>query len=192
MSLYSVLVKIAKPILYPFMPWKVHGIENIPQSGPVVLCANHISMTDPVLMALNVHRQIFFIAKKEVCDVPILGGILRALGVFAVDRAGKDIKAVRKCLSVLKSSNILGIFPEGTRVINGKVSSAKPGVALIAKKSNAPLVTVHIKNKAGKFKLFRKTEIFIGKPVSYSDLCGDLDYQQAADKIMETIYKLGE
>lgn len=183
---------ILKPFFYIFMPWRIHGIENFPKEGPVIVCANHISMTDPILLAMPIKRQIFFIAKKEVCDAPVIGRILHALGAFPVDRGGNDVRAVRKCISVLKNENILGIFPEGTRIINGKISQAKPGVALITKKGSAPIVMVHIKSKFDKFKLFHRTELYFSKPYCYEELCGDMDYQSASEKILKTIYSLGE
>lgn len=190
--LYRFLKPIVKFLALIFAPWKAHNNDAFPQDGPVILCANHVSFTDPILLALALKRQLYFIAKKEICEAPFIGALVRGLGAFPVDREGKDLKAIRNCMNILKNSNVLGIFPEGTRIIHGKVSEAKAGVALIAKKAKAPIVMVHIKPKHGRYRLFSKTDLYFSDPISYEDLCGDLDYLSASQKIMESIYALGE
>ncbi len=192
MKLYITIRKIIRPILFFLLPRKVFHGDALPKDGPVILCANHISLMDPVLLGLSYNRPIRFIAKKEACDTPILGAFYKKLGAFPVDREGKDIKAIRTCMSVLKEENVLGIFPEGTRILGGKVSQAKPGVALIAKRAKATLVLAHICPKKSRVLPFVMNYIYFSDPISYDDLCGGLDYQQASQKIMDTIYSLGE
>lgn len=191
MRLYKFLRAILRPICLVLFPRKAHYTTELPTNGPLILCANHISYIDPVFMGLEFKQPLHFIAKKEACSAPVIGPILRGIGAFPVDREGKDIKAIRTCMNVLKEGNTLGIFPEGTRVIN-KTSQAKAGIALIAKRSKAPIVMAHIVPKKGRVRLFSKTDIYFSRVYSYNELCGDLDYAAASEKILKTIYSLGE
>lgn len=191
MRFYKICREIIRPICFLLFPRKVFGAENLPKDGPMIVCANHVSLVDPVFLGLEMKQPLHYIAKKEVFDVPIFGAIVRALGAFPVDREGKDLKAIRTCMSVLKDGNTLGIFPEGTRVFNGKKSEAKAGIALIAKRSNATLIMAHIVPKKSRVRPFTKTKVYFAKPVKYDDLCGDLDYAEASKKILDTIYSLG-
>ena len=192
MKFYRFVRELIRPLCFVLMPRKYHGLENIPQDGSLIICANHLSYVDPVFIGLAVKRPIRFIAKKEACNVPIFGWILQKLGAFPVDREGKDLKAIRTCMSVVKDGGILGIFPEGTRIIKGRVSEAKAGVALIAKRSKAPLLLVRIKPSKGAFRLFCRTDVYFSKVYSFAELCGDAEYKEASEKILETIYSLGE
>ena len=192
MRFYGFCRTIIRPICFLLFPRKVYGAENLPKDGSIIVCANHISFVDPVFLGLEFKQPLHFIAKKEACQTPVLGPFIRALGAFPVDREGKDLKAIRTCMSVLKEGKTLGIFPEGTRIIHGKTSEAKAGISLIAKRSKATLVMVHIKPKRGRVRPFSKTEVYFSAPISYETLCGDMEYIDASKKILDTIYSLGE
>lgn len=192
MFLYRFIRAVIRPICFILFPRRSHGKENLPKDGPLIVCSNHISLVDPVFLGLDFQQPLHFIAKKEVCNAPIIGPILRAIGAFPVDRDAQDLKAIRTCMSVLKQGNTLGIFPEGTRIINGKTSEAKAGIALIAKRAKAPLVMAHIVPKKGRVKPFCITDVYYSEVVTYDRLCGDADYQSASQKILDAIYLLGK
>lgn len=192
MRFFKICREIIRPICFFLFPRKVYGAENLTEDGPLIICSNHISLVDPVLLCLSIKQPVRFISKKEAFKFPIFGALLRGLGAFPVDREGRDIKAIRTCLSVLKCGDTLGIFPEGTRVIRGKKSEAKAGVALIAKRSDATLLLARIQPKGNRVKPFTKTNVFFSKPIKYSELCHGLDYADASKKILDTIYALGE
>ena len=94
----SPLYAVGKVLLYPIFKllffFKVSGKENIPDNGGYILCSNHLSNCDPVLLGLAQKRQIFYMAKAELFKNKFLGGIIRALGAFPVERGAGDGKAI--------------------------------------------------------------------------------------------------
>lgn len=124
---------------------KGEGLENVPGQGPVIIAANHKSFLDPVVLGVLLPRQIRFMAKKELFNIPLFGWLITALGAFPVDRGKPDRASLRNSLDVLKKGGVLGIFVEGTRVKKPGIGEIKPGVYLIAKMSAAPVVVAAIR-----------------------------------------------
>ena len=142
---------------------EVHGRENIPQdSERLIICGNHKSNLDPVAISAIFQRQIFWMAKKELFENKFFGGFLTKLGAFPIDRQGNDLAAIKKSLKILKNEDVLGIFPEGTRVKEADYTRIKSGIALIAQKTNSRVLPVYIE---GDYKPFRKTRIYFREPV---------------------------
>lgn len=142
---------------------EVHGRENIPQdSERLIICGNHKSNLDPVAISTIFERQIFWMAKKELFENKFFGGFLTKLGAFPIDRQGNDLAAIKKSLKILKNEDVLGIFPEGTRVKEADYTRIKSGIALIAQKTNSRVLPVYIE---GDYKPFRKTRIHFREPV---------------------------
>ncbi|WP_018130763.1 lysophospholipid acyltransferase family protein [Effusibacillus pohliae] len=156
------LLRILYSILFPL---DVRGKEHIPKEGPVLLCANHISLLDPPAIGIWLERRISFFAKAELFKIPLLASILRQLGAIPVRRGARDRKALTATLEVLKQGGMVGIFPEGTRVKSGMLEEAKKGVAFFALRSDAVVVPTAI---IGPYRLFRKTKIVYGPPVDLS------------------------
>lgn len=181
------LLYILFKIVYRF---EVIGIDNIPDQGRAILCANHISVLDPIILGISIKRPISFMAKKELFNNKIFSKILKMLNAFPVDREGSDLTAIRKSIKVLKEEKILGIFPEGTRVHKIDLESAKPGVALIAHKGKSPIIPVLID---ANYKLFSKVRIYIGNPIFIDDYNKKLkteDYKNISKNILKSIYNL--
>ncbi len=164
--LYTVIKQIFRFIFSTIYPWKVKGLENIPEEGPLIICSNHISWADPALVASMVTRkQVFFMAKEELFNYFILGNIIKRVGAFPVKRDSADLRTIKKSLSLLKDKSFIGLFPEGTRSRTGQIGEALPGVALIALKSKAPVLPVAIK---GKYRLLRRSCLVVGAPLTFA------------------------
>ena len=189
---YSLVKYIAFVIFHIIFRIKVEGKENIPLDGRLVLCANHHSNWDPLVIASVFTRKISWMGKKELFENSFLKVFLTALQVFPVDRQVTDIGAVKKALRILKDDKVLGIFPEGTRVKEFNPDNAKAGVALLALKSNSPVIPVYTR---GTYKLFSKLYIRIGQPIDYKEIYpGKLDMEQytiISQDILAKIYELG-
>ena len=145
---------------------KVYGHENIPQNGPVVLCANHTSNFDPLVLRTQVKREINFLAKKELFQNKLLAFILNRFSVIAVDRDKNDLTAYKNVMHKLKNKEVIGIFLQGTRNKENDLERAKNGAAMFAIKSNAPVIPIAIKSD---FKLFSQVIINIGQPINFNN-----------------------
>jgi len=128
----------------------------------VILCINHSSFFDPLVLRAKIKRRINFMAKKELFKNNFFGSILKNLGVFPVDRNKNDLVAYKHALNIIKSQKILGIFIQGTR--NKEIQEAKDGAAMFAIKSGAPVVPVAISSK---FKIFSRVKINIGEKINF-------------------------
>jgi len=157
----------------------VKGHENIPDSGGIIICANHIHWLDPLLLGVVIKRRISFMAKAELFQNKIFAAVLKSIHAFPVKRGTADISAIKNSLKIVKEGGALGIFPEGTRSKDGKIHEAEPGVALIAVKAKALVVPVKI---SGSYKHFSSIKVIIGEPI----MLGDNQKQKISlDKINE-------
>lgn len=157
-AIYSILWVLAK-VLYP---WEVKGSITLPEGG-AVLCGNHTSFLDPILVLLSVTKkvQLHIVAKAELFRIPVLNWILKGIGVIPVKRGMSDITAFKSCLRVLKDQQPLLIFPEGTRVKEGEEIDGRPGAVVMAARANVPVVPIYIERRK---KIFRKSKVVFGTP----------------------------
>lgn len=134
---------------------RVEGLGNVPRSGPFIMVSNHNSNLDPPFIGgaigRHVGRPIHFMAKEEIRHWPLVGWLARGSGVFFVRRGERDRAAQRVALEHLAAGRPIGIFPEGTRSLDGVMGEPKAGVALLAMRSGAPLLPVGI---SGSGKIF--------------------------------------
>lgn len=166
-AFYRVVRNAAWFLCKIIFPTKVVGAEHVPADGPVLLCSNHISMVDPVLIAVSFRRQITFMAKKELFGTKFTGWFFRNLGMVPVDRGASDIQALRVCMEVLKEGGLLGVFPQGHRYPQDDHRELLNGAALMALRSRVPVVPVHV---SAPLKPFRRTTVRFGKPFDFADV----------------------
>lgn len=199
MWLGRVCVRLLGPIVRLLMRVQVIGTENIPTEAgnpPLILCSNHISNWDPVLLEVAYPaRHIYFMAKAELFKNPVFAWLLgKQFGAFPVKRGTGDTHALDVAKQLVNEGKLMGIFPEGTRSKDGKLLRAKSGTALIASQTGATLLPVAMVAKGQQLRPFRRTKIVYGKPLSPADLHLDNpdkpDLRYASRHMMETIAAL--
>lgn len=171
---------------------EIHGRENIPADGPLIIYANHVSAFDVILLAITFRRPIYFMAKKELFKIPVAGWVVKKLNAFPVDRDHVDLTAVMTAMSVLKRGEQMGIFPEGTRSKkHGGSAPAKGGVALFATRCKTDVLPVHLAYKRN-LMIFNRFTVTVGKPIPYAEIPVKSrdDYETAGAWLMEKLYEL--
>ena len=176
---------------------------DVPQDGPLIVVANHISNADPPLVAgwltPMLGRQMHILAKQGLFIGP-LGWILRRLGATPVRSGGSDIEAYRVARGVLERGEVLCIFPEGTRSATGVLQEPKPGVAMLATRTNAPILPVGVSGsdvflgRGKRLPRFRAhIQLHVGRPFTL-ELDPNLPHRQAmaaaSDELMRRIAAL--
>jgi 1-acyl-sn-glycerol-3-phosphate acyltransferase len=138
-----------------------------------------------VLIAAAVsRRQPHFMGKKELFRIPLLGGLLRTLGAYPVDRTG-DVGAIKTSLALLEQGNCVGIFPQGTRCA-GKTpresaDKVKNGAGLLCDKTHVSVLPVCLKTKNNRLKIFRRVELIFGEPIPYEMLSEQAGNEAVSD-----------
>lgn len=188
MNLYKIAKWVVSIIFFPLFRIRVIGKENIPKTGPVIICSNHISNLDPPTVGITSPRSIYFMAKQELFEKPLLGKLLTAIQAFPVKRGIGDRNALRKGVAILKEGHTLGLFPEGTRSKTGKLRKPLAGAGFFALRSEATIVPCAI---IGTYQPFKKLKVVYGQPISMKELKErKASAQEAADVIMSEIQKL--
>jgi cytidylate kinase len=136
---YALMRMLAVGVMRAMFRLEAQGTEHIPRRGPALLVSNHSSLLDPPLVGGACPRQLTFLAKAELFGVPGFGRLIHALNARPVRREGADAAALRVALRVLEQGGALLVFPEGTRGAEGELREAKPGAALLAVMSGAPV-----------------------------------------------------
>jgi 1-acyl-sn-glycerol-3-phosphate acyltransferase len=183
-----------------FFRLRVVHRERMLQSGPVILAMNHQSYLDPPLAGITCDRAIYFLARRSLLDVPLLGWLLPKLNVIPVNQEGIDRSALKSLIRVIKNGNAALVFPEGSRSIDGSLQSAEPGMGLIIAKTLAPVVPMRIFGahealpRAGGGLHFVPITIVIGEPIFFTD--ADLSptgkdlYMRLSQRVMDAIATL--
>lgn len=196
-SLYNFGKIFLQWIVQAFIPYQVNNKENMPNNGRVVVCCNHVSLSDPLRLAFTQDRQIYFMSKAELFENKLLGLLLRMLGAFPVQRGKGDKQAINRAKELLCEEKAIGIFIEGTRSKDGNLLQPKAGAVMIAYNCQAPILPCCITAKDGGVpKIFHKCIVTYGKLISPEEL-GILDgtgseFRSASRMIMDKISELRE
>jgi 1-acyl-sn-glycerol-3-phosphate acyltransferase len=178
---------------------KVVNRQNEPAEGGYVVCANHISATDPIMLCYAFRKhQVRFMAKKELFSIPVLAQLIRMLGAFPVDRGGGDVGAIKNAVGIVEGGCCLGIFPQGHRYPgeDPRGTPTKNGAALIAVRASAPVVPVYIWRKGKKGGVFRRTYVIIGEKIPFESFGYDKEatgeYNRITAAVFDRVCALGE
>ncbi len=181
------LFHIAHPVI------RVRGRENLPQ-GAAMLCCNHSSFSDPIWVIIggNFDELPRTMAKKELSEIKPLWYLYRRLGAFSVDRGKSDIAALQTAMHTLRDGNKVLIFPEGTRMREGKEVHPHNGAVMLAARQNVPVVPIYL---TAKKRFFGPINLIFGEPMTFpfaGRRATTEELDGATAELMAAIYALGE
>lgn len=162
--MYRFLRMLAKIILIPFFRIKVIGDRDL-ESG-TILCSNHRSLLDPIILSCVTKRKIYYMAKSELFTEhgKIFSWLLKTVGVFAVSRESADRKALSNAEELLKNGMVVGIFPQGKIIDDEKSFKIKSGASLLAMRAGVPIIPVSIYFN-GRIHPFKRITVRIGEKI---------------------------
>ena len=150
---------------------EVQGKENIPKDNNFLIAANHLSTLDPPLICAVMNRGVACMAKKELFKNPFMIWWLNWLGAFAVDRENVSVSTLKTVKAIKNTKWVLGIFPQGTRQLDGEIKNITKGFANIAKINKCGILPVGITGTevARRIPFSGKIIVKIGEVIPYSD-----------------------
>jgi 1-acyl-sn-glycerol-3-phosphate acyltransferase len=181
--------------------WEIRGREHIPRSGGLIVASNHISYFDPPLIGIASVRELHFLAKEELFRPPVFGPLIRTFNAIPIRRGVADLSGLSKAMDVLRAGSALIMFPEGTRMRDGELHPARPGVGMLAVGTDALIVPCYISgsDRPGRW-ITRRTKIrvWFGQARSWKELAGSQAelppgralYQGIGDGLMREIAAL--
>ena len=166
---------LARAVLQPFFHLYFRlsriGREHLPESGPVIYCANHRSFLDPFVIGTIARRPMYYVAKEELFRYRVVGWILNALGAFPVKRGAGDQDMLTTAKAILERGDSVLVFAEGTRIRPGALGRPKRGVGRLALETGAPVVPVAVIGTEAVRKGWRirphKVRVRIGSPLTF-------------------------
>ncbi|GAC1505985.1 MAG: AMP-binding protein [Terriglobales bacterium] len=155
---------------------QIDGLDNIPAQGPYILCSNHQSYLDPVVLcsAFNwkAFRQLFAVGTSDIFGSGIMRHVARWLRVIVVDPDSNLISAMRAGAYGLRTGRVLILYPEGERTIEGTPKTFKKGAAILSIHLQVPIVPVAIEGfyqawpRGKRFQRFAPLRMTIGEPIN--------------------------
>ena len=173
-------------------PLRVYGAEHMPRDGGLVLALNHFSWLDVPAFGAASPRNVYFLAKAELHEIPVIGPFIRLFGTYAVRRGESDREAVRQMRRCVQDGNTLGLFAEGTRQRSGVPGEVKPGAAMVALQEQVPVVVGAIHGsqhwRAGNF---HPVTVAWGRPFTFEGLkANGRGYREASVELQRRIHAM--
>ncbi len=167
---------LAQVVFTIYFRVRTRGLENLPSQGGGLLLMNHQSFLDPLVTGVWINRPVSYLARANLFRVPIIGWILRHTYVLPINRAGGSTAVIRETVRRLEQGFLVGIFPEGTRSVDGEIGRLKPGFLAVIRRSKVPVIPVGIAGTEKAFgrgswfpKPFR-VRIVIGAPLPSAEI----------------------
>jgi 1-acyl-sn-glycerol-3-phosphate acyltransferase len=199
----GVVRRILRPVVHRLWRFHIEGLDNVPATGPAVLCPNHAAAIDSFLVPAVLGRNLIYVGKSEYLDDWKTRKLFPALGMIPIDRRGGDhaAAALDAARQVLERGGLFGIYPEGTRSRSGKLHKGHTGAARLAVETGAPLIPVGLIGTAEVQpvdrtlpRFFRDITIRFGRPITvdrYTSRIGDRAmYRELTDEVMYEIQQL--
>ena len=193
MSLFQTMVRwffrILLTLLYRI---RVHGLENFPDHDGLLVCTNHQSFLDPLIMGVICPRPVNYLGRKTLFKFPLIAWFLRWNDTIPIDREATGIGGMKETLRRIKRGESVVMFPEGTRSVDGELQPMMSGFCAVAKRTKATLMPIGFE---GAFQAYPKNmkiprpgriHAVMGKPIPFTEY-GELDDQSITDLLEDRV-----
>ena len=190
MKLYRFLKGMLLGIIKLLFRIKAVGRENEPEDGAYIICSNHISFADVILIGAVIKRPVRFLAKAELFKIPVLGAFFKAMGAVPIKRGAADVGAIKTSIKLLSENEIVAVFIQGTRCPGKELAETetKSGAAMMAYRAQVPVLPIYIDSKNNKLKLFRRNTVRIGKLISAEEMNFEAGSKSEYDRVTKMIF----
>jgi 1-acyl-sn-glycerol-3-phosphate acyltransferase len=141
---WFVLQQFFRVLFAIWFRYSSRGHLHVPTQAPALLLSNHQSFLDPLLIGLPLDRPVSYLARDSLFRIFGLGALMRISLVVPIKREGGGGGGLRETLSHLAEGHLMGIFPEGTRSLDGTVGPLKPGFSVLLRRADVPVIPVGI------------------------------------------------
>lgn len=198
MKLYRFLKGLFLGLIKFLFRIKSKNAENEPTQAPFIICSNHISFADVILIGAVIKHPVRFLAKAELFKIPVLGAFFKAMGAFPIKRGTADVGAIKTTLKLLADKEVVAVFPQGTRCPDVDVASTEPksGAAMMAYRAEAPVLPIYIDTKNNRLKLFKRNTVRVGRLITFEEMGFEggtkSEYERVTKLIFDRIIMLSE
>lgn len=189
---YSVSRGAARLVGATLFRLRCYGRAHVPPSGGGLVCSNHQSVFDPILVGLSCDRRLNYLARKTLFQNAVFRRVIEFYDAIPIDRDGFGIGGIKETLRRLKQEELVLVFPEGTRTLDGEVGQLKAGFCALARRGRVPLLPVAIDGafdslpRQARFPRWARFGIQFGPPMS-PRLIESLDDQELIAELRRRI-----
>lgn len=192
--IYAGIKKLAGPWIEEGFNVHAEGLEHVPDEGGAIVASNHASWFDPVFVGAALDRPVHWMAKATLFRHPVTDFFFSKAGQIRVDRvSGGNEAAVDRCVELAEAGRVIGIFPEGTRSIDGSLRRGRTGVARVALRSERPVVPIGVNSydvlpkHATMPDLDTPLVVQIGEPLRYEGMADRVEERSVCRKITDEV-----
>jgi 1-acyl-sn-glycerol-3-phosphate acyltransferase len=184
---YSVARSLCRLVGVIVFQVRCFGHQHVPSGGGILICSNHQSYLDPILVGLGFRRHCSYLARDTLFRFGPFGRLISFVNAIPIDRDGGGIRGLKETLKRLKHDQMVLIFPEGTRSQDGNIAPLKPGFLVLARRGRVPLLPVALD---GAFEAWPRkallprpsvVRVCIGEPISTESAATMNDEQLLAE-----------
>jgi len=185
---YQMAKYVVRALLATWFRARYSGEENVPRQGGVLVVSNHQSHLDPPVIGAGCPRMMVFMARRTLFRFPPFAWLIGSLGAIAIDREGFALSGIRATIDALRQGEALLVFPEGTRSHDGNLGVFKPGLALVARRAEVPILPTAIEGayqawpRAHRFPTPRPIHVHYGRLISVAEIAACSE-QELADLV---------
>jgi 1-acyl-sn-glycerol-3-phosphate acyltransferase len=133
----KIICRVGATLLFDLKAW---GTHHVPKKGGAIIVSNHQSFLDPILLGVRLRRPVSYMARSDLFSKPAFTWLIRQLNAFPVRRGESDLGAMKQAIARVQQGRVLIMFPEGTRTSDGNVHALQPGIGLLARRADVPVI----------------------------------------------------